>query len=99
MCLVIACVCGAGVAVFVFSGGTPAGRVWCGFAGGWMVCGCVGMLSGVWGDTFFPWCAVVVSCAVVVCGAVAVVLCENWIVDASILFFCVYLHDRIFVFL
>ena len=65
-------------------------------------------LDGLWvcrhavgclGRHVFPWSAVVVSCAVVVCGAVAVVLCENWIVDASILFFCVYLHDRIFVFL
>ena len=61
----------------------------CAFLWCWLV---VGALLGVWDDTRCCSCLQVAAC----CGQAAVwwfvcgvwVLCENWIVDASILFFC-----------
>ena len=62
----------------------------CAFLWCWLV---VGALLGVWDDTCCCSCLQVAAC----CGQAAFagglfcgvwVLCENWIVDASILFFC-----------
>ncbi len=84
----------ARLAVFVFFGWNACRTTQCGDR---VACN-VGMLSGVWGDTFSLARRRNGSQTSGLVGGVLVVLCENWIVDASILFFCDLLHDR-FVFL